>query len=156
MVRFVLLAMVLAGCGGSAGPSTFSAINQQVLQPSCALSSSCHKEAHPSQGNLDLKTDPYTALVNAPSQNPLALSMGQPRVKPGDSANSLLYIKLTLPSAHSAGHAICNPEVDTSGNQIPPTQLTDYGSCMPQTSSPLDQSTIDGIKLWIDSGALNN
>src|SRR4051812_11632754 len=92
----VLWITSLAACGAP-GPSTFAAINQQVLQPSCTFSS-CHSPAGAnSAGHMDLKADPYLALVGVATDNVKAHAEGKLRVEPGDSADSFLYIKLNLP-----------------------------------------------------------
>src|SRR6478609_4762140 len=142
MRRALFLFVLAAGCGSSApGPSTFAAINMQILQPSCTFSS-CHSpEGAKSAGHLDLKTDPYASMVNVLADNAMAKGEGKNRVTPGDAANSFLYIKLTLPPGPSG---VCRDE------------KTGYGGCMPQTSTPLEQNQIDGIKKWIDGGALAN
>jgi hypothetical protein len=148
MKRLFVVAVLSAGCGGSpSGPSTFAAINGQVFQTFCAFSDACHNAAgaHAS-ANLNLKDDPYAALVNVPADTPKAKGEGKLRVQPMDSANSFLYIKLTLPAIGGA----CQPPA------IDQQRIVDYGACMPYTSAPLDQSFLDGIKKWIDAGALKN
>ena len=146
-MRSACLALFLAaaGCGSSTGPSTFSAINTKTLGPSCTFSS-CHSaNGAASADKLDLQTDPYTALVNMPAVNPQAKSEGKLLVKPGDSANSFLYIKLTLPPGPGN---ICPTQT--------PQDVMGYGGCMPQTAPLLDADVLAGIKQWIDSGAPNN
>jgi hypothetical protein len=155
------LALLVAGCGNTNNapdPMTFSQINSQVFTISCALSDSCHKSAVKAQGNLDLKTDPYNALINVPVYNAKAQAEGKKRVVPGDSANSFLYQKLTLPPSTIAGQQTCPSEMVTitDGGLVTGPAPGDYGSCMPQTSTPLDPVTIAAIKRWIDSGAPNN
>lgn len=129
------LGIGLVGCGPAPeGPKTFSGINTQILQPSCAAFSSCHSTAgQNSAGKLNLMVDPYNALVNAASDNAKALGEGKLRVKPGDAANSFLVIKLALTST-----------------------TTGYGDPMPQVNPALPKEQIDGIKAWIAAGAPNN
>jgi hypothetical protein len=148
MRKLLFLVAVSWGCGGGGtGASTFTEINKQTIQISCAFSDSCHNAAGAhSSGNLNLKDDPYGALVNVPADDPQAKGEGKVRVKPGDAASSFLYIKLNIPPI---GGACQEPAADA-------TKLVDYGSCMPYTSAPLDASTIAGIKAWIDAGAMKN
>lgn len=144
MRKLLFLVAAAWGCGGtSTGASTFTDINKQTIQVSCAFTDTCHNAAGAhSSGNLNLHDDPYGALVNVPADDAQAKSEGKVRVKPGDSASSYLYIKLTLPPVSGA----CQTSMPISG----------YGGCMPQTSAPLDSSTIAGIKAWIDAGAMKN
>ncbi len=117
-------------------PHNFDQINTMILQPSCAAFSVCHNAKVATQGNLDLKTDPYAALVGVLSDNAKAKSEGKLRVKPCDSANSFLTIKLELPM-----------------NQDP---TTGYGHYMPDTNPHLPTEQIKAITDWIDRGALRN
>ena len=164
MVRLLVAVLLIAGCGDSnppPNPMTFSEINKQVFTISCALSDSCHKDANRSHGNLDLKTDPYTALINVPSFNWKANTDGLMRVVPGDSAHSFLYIKLTQPAGSVAGKPECIDEpqklADGGVAQIVGDPANpDYGGCMPQKAPPMDPVTVAAIKRWIDSGAPNN
>lgn len=134
-------AMLLAGCGGGSGGAGsssgstgggnaaqphLSSIQQVVFTPSCALGS-CHGGLG-AQSGMDLSAGKsYASIVNVASQaDPSML-----RVKPGDSANSQLYLVLLGPSGH-----------------VPDR--------MPKGGDPLPQSSIDAIKSWIDSGAPND
>src|SRR5436190_14461568 len=67
-----LVASLAAGCGGDSeactGTTTFAAVKADVLSVSCSISTVCHDPTGQSNaGKLDLKTDPYAALVNAPT-----------------------------------------------------------------------------------------
>lgn len=118
-------------------PHNFDQINSEILGPSCAAFSVCHSPEGQSQANhLDLKTDPYGALVGVLSENAKAKSEGMLRVKPCDSADSFMILKLTLPQ-----------------NQDP---MTGYGHYMPDTNPHLDPMLIQAISDWIDRGALKN
>jgi hypothetical protein len=118
-------------------PHNFDQINTQILQPSCAAFSVCHSASGASMaGHLDLKTDPYGALVGKLSDNAKAKAQGLLRVKPCDSAHSFLTIKLELPQ-----------------NLDP---KTDYGHYMPDSNPHLPSEQIQAIKDWIDRGALQN
>lgn len=129
------VSVALAGCGGDPpGPMTFSEINQQILQPSCAKFSSCHSVSGAgSAGNLDLATNPYAALVGVASDQTKAAAEGLVRVKPGDPEKSFLYIKLAMP-----------------------TPSNDYGDRMPQNNPAIPRSQLEGIKAWITAGAAND
>ena len=142
-------ALVAAGCGDTTTntamdmsgtvtvPHNFDQINTEILQPSCAAFSVCHAAgAGVAENFLDLKTDPYKALVGVPAVNPKAKSEGKLRVKPCDSANSFLVIKLKLPM---------NEDLQTG-----------YGNYMPSTNPHLDPTLIQAIADWIDRGALQN
>ncbi len=131
--------LLASGCPSSPSqPTTFTEINDQILQPTCAAFSTCHSTDGASVANhLDLSKFPYQALVNAPAVNMQAMSEGKVRVKPGDPDNSLMWIKLNLPLDASA----------TDG----------YGGSMPSSDSPhLPDAQLQGIKKWILAGALNN
>ena len=115
----------------SAGPRSLNTDVQPIFSASCATTSGCHLTSDPSSGSLDLSQGhSYISLVGpntvgVPSTEDAAFL----RVKPGDSANSYLVLKLK-------GTA-------TIGLQMPyPT--------------PLDASAIKAITDWIDQGAQNN
>ena len=131
------LPLLLVGCGSPApGPTNFAAINQQILFPSCGKFSSCHSTAgQNSAGKLNLEVNPYASLVGVAADNPKAKSEGRLRVKPGDAANSFLYMKLTLPVADDPGG---------------------YEDRMPQQNEQLPKELIEGIRKWIDAGAAND
>ena len=75
------LSLRLLGCGDSdqrqrpdmtavVVPHNFDQINTEILQPSCAAFSVCHSTDGARDANmLDLKTDPYAALVGVLSDN---------------------------------------------------------------------------------------
>jgi hypothetical protein len=142
------LSLFALGCGDTTNggpadmtavvvPHNFDEINSQILQKSCANFSVCHSTSGQSMaGHLDLSQDPYTALVGKLSDNAKAKGQGLLRVKPCDSANSFLTIKLTLPM------------------NLDPT--TDYGHYMPDTNPHLANEQIQAIKDWIDRGALKS
>ena len=120
----VFLALGVLGAVDADTPTTFTAINAQILKPSCAAFSSCHSAAGAKQaGKLDLSVDPYTALVGAMCDNNKAKAEARLRVKPSDSANSFLYMKLVL-----------------TGSK------TGYGDPMPQSNLPLDAYLIEGVE----------
>jgi hypothetical protein len=117
-------------------PHNFDQINTQILA-TCAAFSVCHSPEGSRDANmLDLKTDPYNALVGVASVNKKAMGEGKLRVKPCDSANSFLIVKLQLPM---------NESTDTG-----------YGDYMPDTNPHLPSEQIQAIKDWIDRGAVKN
>lgn len=136
----VLAITFLAGCGGSGPPVDDSTLPgpgepvslaqhiQPIFNASCT---SCHVRG----GLTDLDNvrlyltdgESWASLVNQASTQNSALT----RVIPNDSANSLLYQKV-------------------SSNNPP------VGSRMPFFGAALSQKQIDVIKAWIDQGALNN
>ncbi len=136
------------GCGGSNNngdggtdmtavvvPHNFDQINSEILMPSCAAFSVCHSVDGARDANmLDLSTDPYSALVGVAAVNAKAAGEGRLRVKPCDSANSFLIIKLKL---------AMNEDMTTG-----------YGDYMPDTNPHLDPTIIQAISDWIDRGAL--
>ncbi len=118
-------------------PHNFDQINSEILQPSCANFSVCHTPSYASQaGHLDLKTDPYAALVGVAADNMKAKGEGKLRVKPCDGANSFVILKLTMPQ-----------------NQDP---TTGYGNYMPSGNPHLPPEQIKAIQDWIDRGANKN
>ena len=146
-------AVVAAGCGDNnapadmsvAVPHNFDQINSQVLQVSCANFSPCHSPTGASAANhLNLAmmnqdgtpNDPYKALVDVAAVNMKAASEGKLRVKPCDSQDSFVIIKLNLQQ---------NQDLTTG-----------YGHYMPDTNPHLDPAVIQGIADWIDRGALRD
>ncbi len=146
-----------AGCGDTTSntpadmsavsvPHNFDQIYSQVMVTGCAAFSVCHSDQASPAGvndlNLALKkpdgtaNDPYAQLVGVPAVNMKAMSEGKLRVKPCDSANSFLIIKLKLAT-----------------NEDP---TTGYGHYMPDTNPHLDPAVIQAISDWIDRGALRN
>jgi hypothetical protein len=143
------LALGVFGCGNSSGgddmavdmaveiPHNFDQINSEILQPSCAAFSVCHSMAGATMaGHLDLSSDPYKALVGVAANNAKAMGEGKLRVKPCDSANSFLLIKLKL---------------TTDGDAT-----TTYGHHMPDTNPNLPPEQIQAISDWIARGALKS
>jgi len=118
-------------------PHNFDEINTQILGPSCAAFSVCHSPEGARDANmLDLKTDPYKALVGVAAVNMKAASEGQLRVKPCDSAHSFMILKLNLPQ---------NQDLTTG-----------YGHYMPDTNPHLDPAIVQAISDWIDRGAIKS
>ena len=70
---------------------------QSILADNCTI---CHDGSDPS-GGLDLETDPWAALVNAPSQYG-----GRTLVVPGDPAGSFLMDKLEGTQASGEGDSM--------------------------------------------------
>lgn len=138
----VIAAFAAAGCGAGEGgppvddstlpgpgePVSFSQHIQPIFNASCT---ECH--AHGALTDLDnvrlylTPGDALDSLVNQPSAQDHSLT----RVVPNDSANSLLYLKVS--------------------SDRPPVGLR-----MPFFEEPISQKQINVIKAWIDQGALDN
>jgi len=85
-------------------------------------------------GGLDLSTDPYAALVGVAGNNFAGTVHPIQRVAPGDSANSLLFRKLTTTTTTGA-----------------------YGRGMPfPAPGSVCPAAVTAVQAWIDAGALNN
>ncbi|MEK6643945.1 MAG: hypothetical protein AABZ08_08550 [Planctomycetota bacterium] len=112
----------------SDGVISFANQIQPIFSANCAI---CHKPGGfaDDQGITLYLTagNAHGLLVNMPSDQDSTLT----RVVPGNSAQSLLYLKISSD----------NPPV---------------GIRMPFLRSPLSQSDINLIRDWIDQGALNN
>jgi hypothetical protein len=133
---------------------TFANLNANVFLQSCAVAP-CHAPPQP-PGGLDLRTNPYSALVGVPAsdpgpQSPNPICSPQPayhygcmlRVKPGDPENSLLYQKLFA----GAAAAPCCLQ-DAGGCQ--------YGEHMPDVfGEALTPSYLEAVREWILNGAPN-
>lgn len=130
-----------AGCNGTkdgtpidTGPTdtpTFTRVQDEILTPSCALST-CHDSAATGTGttgtSLVLAGDGvYASLVGVP----VAELAGETRVVPGDSASSYIVAKV-------------NGDDGIFGGPMPPP----FGGLDPQ----LVQLLVD----WIDAGAEEN
>jgi hypothetical protein len=97
---------------------------QPVLTANCT-GQGCHSGSGAQLGQDVSEGNAYKSLVNVKSEEVPELF----RVKPGDSANSYVYQKLT---------------------QNPPQ----VGDPMPLGNFPLSPDKIEIIKRWIDGGAL--
>ncbi|MEQ1503553.1 MAG: hypothetical protein ABMB14_15050 [Myxococcota bacterium] len=125
------LLLVGVACDDATFPSTTDSGTTPTASGWCAIPPwfdascvSCHSPGGGVQGDLDLATDPYAALVDVPS----AAYPGQVLVVPGDAAGSFLVAKL-------AG-----------------TQAAGEGSPMP-VGGGWSQERIDLVSQWIDAGA---
>jgi len=115
------------------GPGQPVSLSQDVQPIFTAHCASCHRDGGGAavffgiKIRLDSSDDAFSTLVNQTSVQNSSFTL----VKPSDSANSLLYLKI-------------------SSNNPP------VGSRMPLLSSPLSDSQIQTIKDWIDQGAADN
>lgn len=133
-------AIAFAGCGSSSGggqgtgttaePATFSKVYSTTLGGVCA-SPGCHVGTA-APGGLDMSTadSAYANLVGVTAAGPACGASNLTRVVPGDSAHSLLYLKVN-------GTAPC-------------------GVRMPDGLPVLSSAAIAQIKTWIDDGAKND
>jgi hypothetical protein len=158
-MRTSLLGIVLfvVACGNNGGqgnsmdmspqpvPTNFASINSEIFQPSCTFST-CHGMDSTTVNSLNM-LDPqgtstpglkaYMALVNQPSVNAKAKSMGLARVKPCDAAHSFLQTKIQMTT-----------DLD---------KTSDFGHHMPDLAGEfLSPAQQQAIKDWINRGALMN
>jgi hypothetical protein len=151
------LSLLVAGCGdtttnapadmtaSASVPHNFAQISAQFLTPGCAGFSVCHSPEGARDANMlnlgpknldGSANDPYVALVGVAAVNAKAHGEGKLRVKPCDSTDSFLTIKLTMPKGEDP--------------------ITGYGDYMPSTNPHLPAEQIQAIKDWIDRGALRD
>jgi len=133
-VSFFMVATVLlmVGCEHSQGIVTpprptlppLSDIQLKILTPKCAIPG-CHVPGGAAPMSLQTGVS-FGTLVNVTSTG----YAPRQRVTPNNSANSVLFLKVT-------------------GNAA-------TASRMPLGSTPLSQADISAIQQWIDTGALNN
>ncbi|MHB1844173.1 MAG: Kelch repeat-containing protein [Deltaproteobacteria bacterium] len=89
---------------GAPAPAVFSDLRVDLFQAEGCTKMGCHQAgAGPAVGSLDLETDPYAALLGpdgkgAPATNSQGAIRGLLRVDPGHPAQSLLWLKLSLPT----------------------------------------------------------
>jgi hypothetical protein len=102
---------------------TLASIQANIFSTSCALSG-CHSGGSPQQGMNLSSGQSFANIVNVASAEQPALM----RVKPGDSADSYLFRKIT-------------GAVGITGAQ------------MPLTGGALTAAQIAAIRDWIDAGA---
>jgi hypothetical protein len=133
----ILWLPLACGCGSdpvnmpppqSGDTISFAQHIQPIFNARCI---SCHQDGTFASGSgiaMRLTADrSFATTVNQPSSQNASLTL----VVPGDSATSLLYLKVSQNS--------------------PPV-----GSRMPLLSSPLSSTDLGLIRDWIDQGALNN
>jgi hypothetical protein len=155
MAAAAALCVLATACGSEASPSndssnnngngtagdplcplgieaSYSSIDAKIFRgASCAA---CHTPSGAATaGGLDLASDAYAALVNVTANNSRGTAEGLARVKPGDTANSLLWQKINS------------------------TGSTQYGNGMPlNTPGRLCEATKTAIRQWIEAGAPRN
>jgi hypothetical protein len=115
------------GTGGGGGPTqvTLSRDIQPIFTANCIFEG-CHGGSAPIlDQDLSSAQRSFASIVNVPSMEVDGLM----RVKPGDSANSYLFQKISQ----------ANPQV---------------GTRMPQGRPNLSDDEINLIRRWIDGGAL--
>ena len=130
------LALALASCGATPPPAPkLSAIQAAVFTPSCTFSS-CHSSAGNAGGLVLEAGASWANLVNVAAQQTEAAQGGLLRVKPGDSQDSFLAIKLRESSMSDEALYGAGMPADHPG-----------GTCA---------SAQAAIAQWIDSGAEDN
>jgi PKD repeat protein len=112
--------------GGGGETATFTAVQQQIFNGSCAFSG-CHGGSSPAEGMSLASGDSYGDIVNVRSSQMSSLD----RIEPSDPNNSYLYLKVTGDSSIT-------------------------GSRMPRGGAPLNQDLIDLLRDWIERGAPND
>src|SRR5262245_15734403 len=113
--------------GGEAFESTFAAIQSQIFERHGCTQNVCHGDAR--SGGLDLRAGAaYANLVEVPSSGSTL-----PRVVPGDKSRSFLWLKLAAKTA--------------------PGSVTIAGSPMPSGLPAISEDELEGLRLWIYSGA---
>lgn len=133
------------GSGSSAqasGPATFTRVWSEVLERKGCSGQYCHGSG---QGGLKFasQAEAYTALVNVAAAGPKCATSGLMRVKPSDSANSLLVEKL------SKATPACG-DMMPIGAKLEP-------DCLSMNPSVCNtQAEISLVKQWIDAGAKND
>ena len=112
--------------GGGGETATFTAVQQQIFNGSCAFSG-CHGGNSPAEGMSLASGDSYGDIVNVRSSQMSSLD----RIEPSDPNNSYLYLKVTGDSSIT-------------------------GSRMPRGGAALSQDLIDLLRDWIERGAPND
>jgi hypothetical protein len=112
--------------GGGGELATFTAVQTQIFDASCAFSG-CHGGSSPAQG-LDLSSGmAYGNIVNIASSQQPSID----RIEPNDPEGSYLYLKV-----------IDDPSIN--------------GSRMPRGAPALAQELLDLLRDWIERGAPND
>jgi predicted CxxxxCH...CXXCH cytochrome family protein len=135
-----------AGSGGNtaaaSGPPTFTRVWSEVLEKKGCSGQYCHGSG---QGGLKFasQAEAYSALVGVAAAGPKCMSSGIQRVKPSDSANSLLVEKL------SKATPVCG-DIMPIGTKLDP-------ACLSMNPSVCNtQAEVTLVKQWIDAGAKND
>lgn len=133
MIRPLLLAFVVlstVGCGPPPVEPKLSAIQKEIFQVSCSISS-CHGGA--AQAGLSLLAgDAFSELINVAAEGQFTKGKGLFRVVPGKPDESLIVKKIEGPPAGL-------------GARMPDVQGT-----------VLDDDRIETIRQWIANGAVND
>ena len=111
---------------GGGSSATFSAVQAQIFNTSCAFSG-CHAGSSPSQGMNLSEGMAYGNIVNVPSSQQSSLD----RIEPNEPEESYLYLKVTNDQSISGGR-------------------------MPAGGGPLAQDLVDLLRDWIERGAPND
>jgi hypothetical protein len=111
---------------GGGEVATFTAVQTQIFNPSCAFSG-CHGGGSAAAGLSLEQGDAYGEIVNVPSTQQSTTD----RIEPNDPEGSYLYLKVIGDSSIS-------------------------GSRMPRGAGPLSQELVDLLRDWIERGAPND
>ena len=131
----LLVAFALSGCAGGPPATTFTEIHTTLFpQTTPAKCEFCHGQpaSQVSNGLLNMGSDDrdaaYAALLDTSSTS--RDCEGRTYVVPGDSASSLLYLKLLA-------NPVCGERMPLGGGALPAAQ-------------------IEMVRSWIDGGALDD
>jgi len=97
---------------------TFDRIRRTIFAQSCALSS-CHDSESAAGGMILLPNVAYSQIVGVTPTNPAAAADGLQMIFPGDTAKSLLYLKIN----HQAQGLGYGPDMPLSGPQLSADQI---------------------------------
>lgn len=161
-VVLLLLGAVYAGCPGgddddscAAPDGTLESLHTTILDPSCALSGSCHNisknnpepifDGDRDDGSFDL-TNPED-ICQYDGVPAVTDTEGRPLITCGSCDDSYLMIKV---DPARSGEMTSSEALLTSQQNVP-------ASAMPQRSrgnaaTPLCQAKIDALCAWIDAG----
>ncbi len=130
------------GTGGGSAAPTFTRVKTEIIAPSCALSSSCHKGT--GKASMALDVDPYKVLMgDMPAAGKASCEFpGMKLVVPGMPDQSLVYLKVTTPPPGTPD-PMCP---GTSGKN----------ERMPMSSDMLEAPRVQLLKDWILAGAKND
>jgi len=129
----LLIASASLACSSSSPPPTFTTIYTTTITNKC---SPCHTTANGDGvmfGKLDMTTqaNAYANLVNVPAAGVACGGKGT-RVVPGQPADSVMYLKVSLHDPAPCGNK------------------------MPDNLPALPEDEADGIEAWISAGAKND
>lgn len=162
-MRALLLAavLVLPSCGDDDDAScdtpepTLASLHELVLDPSCALSGSCHNDSKGNpepifdgdrdDGSFDV-TDPEDICAYI-GETSVTDTEGRPIIVRGSCQDSYLMIKVdpAREAEITSSEALLTSQQDTPASGMPQQSRG-------RTGTPLCQAKIDALCAWIDGG----